>query len=251
MIQINLLPNIKKELLRAQRQRNFVVSICIFASIAAGGVVLILAGVMGGQAIQKALLTGNIKSSAEEIKKLQTTDQLDEYLTVQNQLSQIGSLKSDQNVYSRFMDYLEELNPAAPDNVLLSTVEVTSESGSEGSSGDTISIKLSGSTASYRSLGVFEMTLSLAQLSFSASEGGDVETENLFTKVQTDSSALSTSDGVSFSITVECNGAAFAYDSSDIKLSVPTTKTSDSDRSAPKNVFDNSATSTTDSRGAN
>ncbi len=265
MLQINLLPDIKKEFLHAQRQRNFVISICIVVSIVAAGATVLVGLVLGGQAIQKAILTQSIKDGQNEISKLQSSDQLNEYLTIQNQLRQIGSLKSDQKVYSRVMDYLKQLNPAAPNNVSLDLVEVTSPvntttSTSSSSTSTTpgtsnagkITVKLSGNTANYKTLNVFKTTLEQTNISYSDGSGSDVKTEKLFSSVVNDSSSLSQTKGVDFVMTVTCNDAAFKYSSADIKLTIPSETTSDSDRNAPKNVFNSSdKTSTGSNDGTN
>ena len=246
MLQINLLPDVKKEFLHAQKQRNFVISICIVVSLIAGGATSVLGLVLGGQAIQKALVTQNIKTSQAEITKLQSDGQLNEYLTVQNQLRQIGSLKSEQKIYSRVMDYLKQLNPAAPNNVSLDSIEValaTANSGTSTSttttstSGGKVTVKISGNTTNYKTLSVFETTLAQTDISYSNGSNTDIKTEKLFSSVTNNSSSLSQAKGIDFAITVECAQAAFDYNSADIKLTIPNESTSDSDRNAPKNVF--------------
>ena len=69
MVQLNLLPDVKKEFLQAQRTRNAVVTICIFVSIIFVAVLIVLGVVMGGQAIQKTVVTNDIKKTIEGIKK--------------------------------------------------------------------------------------------------------------------------------------------------------------------------------------
>lgn len=245
MAQINLLPDVKKDLLKAQRQRNFVMSICLFVSIGAGAIVLILAGILGGQAIQKGILNGSIDENAKKISQKQSDAQLDEYLTLKNQLSQITQLKDSQLVYSRLFDYMRELNPAAPNSVSLSSVKLTgpgSALASETTSNkETVSVELQGVTTDYPGLAVFETTLSLAKLSFAAGQGADVKTESLFSSVTTKSSSLSKSNELSFTIVVEFNKAAFDPNSVNIKLDIPNETTSDADRNTPKDVFDNNA----------
>ncbi len=250
MLQLNLLPDVKKEYLHAQRQRNFVISVCIFASIIAGGAVLILGGILGAQAIQKGIISKSIDDSESEIKKMKTDKQLDEYLTVQNQLSKIESLKDDQLSYSRLLDYLVNLNPAAPNNVSLDSVEVIDASGSAtdgGASSGGVKVELSGTIKDYSSLSVFETTLAMSTISYSKGDGEDVLTELLFNSTRTESSSLGNDGKVSFKVAVEFNKAAFARNSKDIKISVPNETTSDSDRNSPKDIFIESTTSSEES----
>ncbi len=246
MIQLNLLPDIKKQLLHAQMQRNLVISICIVASIAAGSVILILGGIMGGQAIQKDSLTKGIQGKYAEIKKKQSNDQLDEYLTIQNQLSKISTLKDQQLDYSRLFDYLKQLNPAAPNSVSLDSVKlagpgVTSDAITGAVNTTGVTVEMQGETANYSSLNVFKSTLSLAKFSYAPSEGANVETKSLFTSVNVKSTTLS-KEALSFSIVAVFDLAVFNAGSIDIKLDIPNETTSDADRNAPSNIFSNEST---------
>lgn len=243
MVQVNLLPDIKKQLLHAQMQRNLVVSICIITSIAAGSVIVLLGGIMGGQALQKNGLTQSIEEKANTIAKEQNSNQLDEYLTIQNQLSKISSLKSQQLNYSRMFDYLKELNPAAPNNAALSSMKVVSPGVDSGIITGTatttgVAVEMQGKTANYSSLNVFKNTLALTKFSYAPSKGANIETKLLFTSVNVTSTSLST-DGVSFTLQAVFDPAIFGSDSVDIKLDIPKGTTSDSDRNAPgsDNIF--------------
>lgn len=245
MIQLNLLPDVKKQLLHAQMQRNLVISICIIITIVAGSVILILCGIMGGQAIQKSNLTQSIADSQDAITKKQSDSQLDEYLTVQNQLSKISSLKNQQLDYSRVFDYLKQLNPAAPNSVSLSSVKlaapgVSSDASTTESTG--VTVEMQGETTNYSSLNVFKSTLSLAKFSYAPKKGANIETKSLFSSVTVTSSAL-TDDKLSFSIIAVFDVAVFSSDSVDIKLDIPNETTSDSDRNSPSNIFSSESTS--------
>lgn len=245
MIQLNLLPDVKKQLLHAQMQRNLVISICIIITIVAGSVILILGGIMGGQAIQKSNLTQSIADSQDAITKKQSDSQLDEYLTVQNQLSKISSLKNQQLDYSRVFDYLKQLNPAAPNSVSLSSVKlaapgISSDASATESTG--VTVEMQGETTNYSSLNVFKSTLSLAKFSYAPKKGANIETKSLFSSVTVTSSAL-TDDKLSFSIIAVFDVAVFSSDSVDIKLDIPNETTSDSDRNSPSNIFSSESTS--------
>lgn len=243
MIQLNLLPDVKKDLIHAHRQRNFVISICIFISIAAGSVVVILGGILGGQAIQKGILTESISKSKQTIETKKSDDQLNEYLTIQNQLSQIDVLKSDQLVYSRLFQYLKQLNPASPNNVSLASIKVTSPDAKAATPSTKVRFELQGTTSNYAAQGVFETTLSLAKLSFSKSKDANVQTQALFSSVKTTASAITRDNQLDFTMILECDPVAFDSSILNIKLEIPSETTSDSDRNTPKNVFNTSSTS--------
>lgn len=194
MISLNLLPDVKKDLLRVRRERNLVVSISVVVVGASIGVLLLLSGTLGVLVATKALIENGIKNDEQTIKQAQKKKQLDKYITVQNQLKQIGKLKSDQQVYSRLMDYLTQLNPAAPNNVQISSATIeaptgssgdTSSSSSSSASADGITMTIEGKTTNFSALDVYKNTLSKAQLSY------EVEEED----TSSDSESSANSDG--------------------------------------------------------
>ena len=194
MISLNLLPDVKKDLLRVRRERNLVVSISVVVVGASIGVLLLLSGTLGVLVATKALMENSIKNDEQTIKQAQKKKQLDKYITVQNQLKQIGKLKSDQQIYSRLMDYLTQLNPAAPNNVQISSATIEAPAGSSGStsssssssaSADGITMTIEGKTTNFSALDVYKNTLSKAQLSY------EVEEED----TSSDSESSANSDG--------------------------------------------------------
>lgn len=265
MISINLLPDVKKDLLKVRRERNMVVSISIIAVGISVGILAILGIWMGSLAVIKASAEGRIKQAESTIEAAKSNDQLDRYLTIQNQLAQIDGLKSTQPIYSRIMDYLIQLNPAYPNNVLLSSVQLISSSSAENETGE-ITMTMDGTVSNFASLDVYKNTLVNAQIIYeskdeAASTSSDITVvesnsnsntsgtagsitsgavqatrENLFTSVTVDESSLGTDKDdpkVTFSITVTFNPAAFNPEATNIRLEVPRETTSDGDRNAP------------------
>ena len=119
MIQINLVPDVKQEMLRAQRMRNVAISFSILVGLASAGVVVTLGLVLGAQAV-----TENLTSSAidTEYKKLSDTSDINNALTIQNQLSAISSLSENRTIDSRLLDVIAAINPASPNDIKLSKV---------------------------------------------------------------------------------------------------------------------------------
>lgn len=114
MIQFNLLPDIKIQYLRANRQKHIVmlISVIVIAiSLAALG--LLLGVVYGVQKKTVADLNNDIKSSSSE---LQNTPDLTKILTVQNQLKALEGLHNDKPVTTRMFDYLDQAVPASVSN---------------------------------------------------------------------------------------------------------------------------------------
>jgi hypothetical protein len=119
MIQINLVPDIKQEMIHAQRMRNVAISFSIIAGFVAGAVVLVLALILGSQAVYEAATASRIDS---EYKKLAATKDINAALTIQNQLSQVSTINGKKSVDSRLLDVIAAINPPAPNDVKLSKV---------------------------------------------------------------------------------------------------------------------------------
>lgn len=125
MIQINLIPDVKKEYLRAQRTRNLAVSISILVGIAAAGLVVILGIILGGQYVVSDFMKGRID---DEYQKLASVEDLPELLTIQHQLEVLPDQHLNSMRTSRLFNVLSAINPEAPNNVTFSTVELDPES---------------------------------------------------------------------------------------------------------------------------
>lgn len=248
MISINLLPDIKKNLLRVRRERNLVVTVSIVAVTASVGVLFLLGAMLAGATIIKNGHIGKIDDYESEIEEAKDKDQLNEYLTVQNQLSQIDGLKGEQKVYSRLMDYLVQLNPAAPNNAALKSVSL--EDGDDG-----IAITLEGTTANYATLNVYKNTLINAILKYeektddeSSDEQGDDKSDevndekaeriNLFSSVTVRDTNFvdegNNGNSVRFEITAVFDPKAFDSSIENQSIEIPEEVVSDGDQNAPK-----------------
>ena len=151
MIEINLIPDVKRELLRAQRTRATVISTSIFVSIIAAGIVVaLILYVFGVQTVRSAILDGQIKEGSEQLAK---EEDLSKILTIQNQLTKISELNSQKNMDSRLFDVLEAVIPPAPNDVQVSQVAIDAEEGT---------IRIEGQTRGYDSMEVFKKTIDSA-----------------------------------------------------------------------------------------
>lgn len=214
MIQLNLLPDLKKEFIEAQKARNRVIALSVFVSTGVIGLTL-LAGffVYGVQNVQIALVNGQI---SDNTKKLKDVKDINKYLTLQSQLAALPDLHANKNIYSRIFDFLPTLNPSAPNSVKLGSVQV---------SDDAKTIVFSGTTTTFLAMNTFKDALSNAKLSFNTSGSGDVTTEPLFDTVSLTDSALGTNSGatiVSFTITATYKPELLLASSSNVKVTVPT-----------------------------
>jgi hypothetical protein len=115
MIEINLVPDVKQELLRAQRVRTGVISLSITVGIIAIGCVVLLAvWVFGVQTVRSLATDGMIKDRSQKLAKVEDVNNT---LTIQNQLAQLQAMHDDKKIDSRVFDLLQAINPPAPNDV--------------------------------------------------------------------------------------------------------------------------------------
>lgn len=156
MIEINLVPDVKQELIRAQRVRTSVISLAIVVGLAAIGVVVLLAiWVFAVQAARGVLLDDSI---AKESQKLSNVPDISNTLTIQNQLSLLPGMHDSKHIDSRIFDVLATINPAAPNNVSVTNLELDSV---------TKTIKIEAQAANgYPALEVFKKTITATNFEF-------------------------------------------------------------------------------------
>ena len=113
MVQINLVPDVKLELIRAQRHRNIVISTAILVMIASVGVIVLLGATIGYQAVRTTVLTGQIKEKDEEFR---SKPDIAKTVTIQNQLQSIQATHEQKAMTSRIFDVLLEATAKDTDN---------------------------------------------------------------------------------------------------------------------------------------
>ncbi|MCP9492797.1 MAG: hypothetical protein NNC23_03820 [Candidatus Nanosynbacter sp. P2B_S1_bin.0.1] len=121
MIEINLLPNVKRELLKTRAMRNRVISISFLVGGASIAAVVVLALILGSQIAAEAVQNGVIKDRND---KLMAVEDLNKVVTIQNQLTKINEQHSRKKINSRIFDVVTAVNPVAPNNVSFSDIKV-------------------------------------------------------------------------------------------------------------------------------
>lgn len=163
MIEINLIPDVKQELLRAQSTRAAVITIAIFTSIASGVLVVLLLGyIFGVQLVRDTLAQQDIDKYSKE---LSSVEDLSEILTIQNQLANIDGLNDNKKITSRVFDMLAAVIPPDPNSVQVSDMNIDTEAKT---------IRIEGQTRGFDSMEVFKKTLDNAILVY-VEEGENVE----------------------------------------------------------------------------
>ena len=125
MIEINLLPNVKRELLKTRVMRNRVISISFLVGGASIAAVVVLALILGSQIAAEAVQNGVIKDRND---KLMAVEDLNKVVTIQHQLTKINEQHSGKKINSRVFDVVTAVNPVAPNNVSFSDIKVNPES---------------------------------------------------------------------------------------------------------------------------
>lgn len=125
MIEINLIPDVKRELLRAKMMRNTVTAMSITVGMIAVGVAVALGLIFGGQVALEALHDGTIKSKTRELTSIEDLDKL---VTIQHQLATINKLSSERQADSRLFDVMTAVNPVAPNSIKIATLKLKPES---------------------------------------------------------------------------------------------------------------------------
>lgn len=124
MIEINLVPDVKQELIKAQRVRASVISMAIIVGIAAVGVVVLLAiWVFAIQTTRSILTDDTIKNESAKLAKVADVSNT---LTIQNQLSKLPAMHDSKSIDSRLFDILTTINPAEPNSVAITNVSLDS-----------------------------------------------------------------------------------------------------------------------------
>jgi hypothetical protein len=157
MIEINLVPDVKQELIKAQRVRASVISVAILVGMAAVGVVVLLAiWVFAVQTARSVLTDNTIKSESE---KLSSVEDVGNTLTIQNQLSKLPAMHDNKSIDSRLFDILTTINPSEPNTVAITNVALDSEA-------KTIQLEAQAKNG-YPALEVFKKTITATKFEFS------------------------------------------------------------------------------------
>jgi hypothetical protein len=190
MIELNLVPDVKQELLRAQHIRARVVTGAILVGGASIAIVLLLAFYVFAVQTGFNIIADNSISSGS--KKLANVQDLSKILTIQNQLSKISNLNSSKNIDSRIFDVLGAIDPPAPNNIQISDLTVDSS---------TNLVTINGQAAnSYAAVDVFKKTIQGAQIKYT-DQNSKTQTEALASSI----SLTNTSYGLPLVLSIRKN----------------------------------------------
>lgn len=121
MIAINLIPDVKQEFIRAQKVRNTAIAISILTGMIAGGIVVLLALVLVAQGLRESMIRSEVK---KQFETLSSVENIDNVLTIQNQLSMVSAMHDSKSMDSRVFDVIAAINPPAPNEARMSSVRI-------------------------------------------------------------------------------------------------------------------------------
>ncbi|CAN5410013.1 hypothetical protein BH10PAT3_BH10PAT3_8890 [soil metagenome] len=110
MLQLNLLPDVKIQFIRAKRAKRMVI---VFAVLAVGASLALLFIMFSLTMLQKRHISQLNKDINTYEKALKNTPDLAKILTIQNQLNSLPDLYSQRPVVSRLFPYVEQTTPAS------------------------------------------------------------------------------------------------------------------------------------------
>lgn len=232
MIEINLIPDVKREYLKTRALRNAVIGMSIFVSVVVVGLAVVLGLVFGGQLVTEALQDNSIK---EDGNKLVAIEDLDKTVTIQHQLNIIDDQHADKAVNSRLFDVMSAINPPRPNDVTISTLKIDP---------DKQTIHIEGSAANgYIALEVFKKTITNTDVEIRYENDEEVELIPLAQDIEAgDTSFGLNSDGkrvLRFSFSFTYPDELFAVSEGRVSIVTPEGKidVTDSKLGVPESLF--------------
>jgi len=119
--EINLVPDIKNEMIKTLKLRNFIFFLCIVVASASVGVTLLF-GIIAGS--QGAVIDGKKQTISNLSGKLKSYSDLDNFLTIKDQVGNISTLTDQKTVLSRTFDVLAAMIPTGADTIKISEMNV-------------------------------------------------------------------------------------------------------------------------------
>lgn len=119
--EINLVPDIKDEMIKTLKLRNFIFFLCIIVAVASAAVTIITGLIMGGQ---NAVIANKKNTISALSNKLNSYADLTEFLTIKDQLGNVDTLNDNKKVLSRTFDILSAIIPTGADKIQISELSV-------------------------------------------------------------------------------------------------------------------------------
>ena len=122
--EINLVPDIKNEMLRAMKIRNYTFFACFVVAVASVVTSLIFFSIAAGQ---QAVADSKKATLTNLSEKVSSYSDLSDFLTIKGQLSDLSNLSENRNVLSRIFNVLSALIPTGADSITISALDIVLE----------------------------------------------------------------------------------------------------------------------------
>jgi len=212
MLQLNLLPDVKIEYLKARRMKHTVYVGSLLAVGISAGILVILFSLV---TIQKKNISDLTKDIKKEQKVLEATPDLAKILTIQNQLKTLPGLYAQRPVTSRLFTYIQQTTPTS---IKLTSVKVDYA---------TSTMTIQGTADNLEQVNLFVDTLKFTKYTV---DGQTTET-NAFSEVTLSEFSRNTTNAT-FTITMKFDPTIFDA-SKEVTLVVPKTVTTRSQTELP------------------
>lgn len=120
--EINLVPDIKDEFIKALKFRNFVFFLCIVVAASSLVVMLIFLSIAGGQ---QGFITAKQNTIETLQKKISDYSDLSDFLTIRDQLKNIDTITENKKMMSRTFNILSAIIPTGDDHINISELSVS------------------------------------------------------------------------------------------------------------------------------
>lgn len=236
MIEINLIPDVKQELINAQRFRNVVISVSIIAALVSAGLVVLLAiYVFGVQGLLNNKADGDIQT---KFSSLQSVKDLDKALTLQNQLGKAAEAHAKVNINSRVFDVLSTIVTSSNNQVSVTNFVVNA---------DEKTITIEGEAPSgYQALDAFKKTILATKFQYQTTDDTSLKTVTLTSQISDGERSYSQdSEGkntLRFTLSFIYADPLLSRDSINGKIIAPSvTNATDSVNEVPSSIFSRSS----------
>lgn len=199
-VQLNLLPDVKSQYIKAERNRNLAIGISLIVLSICAGVLILIYASLGAQNLA---LNNSDKKIDEKSQELKNIKDIEKMLTVQAQLNSLDGLHNAKPVNSRAFAYIAQVTPP---NVQISDLTINHTDNT---------MVITGTTNNLESVNKFVDTLKFTNYKLPGSE----QVLPAFSKV-TLSSFSRNDQGATFTINLTFDPALFNTASDGIQLVV-------------------------------
>lgn len=217
MIQFNLLPDLKREYIKAKRQKH--ITIVVSMLTAATSLFIFTMLFLTVHVFQQTHIKNLDKDIAANKKTLESTPDLNKVLTIQNQLSSLPGLHDKKPVTSRLFTYISQITPA---NVSIGNISLDF---------DNETMSLSGGADTLSTINKFVDTIKFTTYKV----GGEDSSDKPFSKVVLSSFSRGEKDST-YNISLTFNPAIFES-SNEVTLVVPKIISTRSETEKPDELF--------------